>query len=97
MSKFKLIKLDGRHKLYKEFRMTYAWRFEGYDPKLTNRIENFLRENYGAPAWGYGWGSGDRQWGTVWGSPRQNQPRLYWIGVRDPEIPFIAKMAGIDF
>lgn len=97
-----LRKLNLRHKLYKDLRMTYAWRFEDYGShaKTITKIEQFLRDRYGDQEWGWKFGARNhwefkKQWATHWSEPRRDRPRIYWIGVKDPEIMMVAALAGL--
>jgi hypothetical protein len=97
----KVVKLNGRHKLYKDIRMTYAWRFEEYSKyaKQITELERFLRDRYGDQEWGWKYSQfrQGKQWATHWSDARRNRPRVYWVAVKDPEVIMVAKLAGIDF
>ncbi len=95
-----VVKLNRRHKLYNELRMTHAWRFENYSAhhKEISEVENFLREKYGSQEWGWAYASihGEtKKWATWWGQPRKDRPRIYWIGVKEPEMVLMAGLCGI--
>jgi hypothetical protein len=88
----KVIQLNRRFKLYKEHGMKHAIRFSSWDPKI-GRVESFMREHFGPE---YVWGHNSQtQWKTHWGKVNGDQPRPYFIGVRDEEMIFTAKLAGI--
>ena len=88
----KVIRLNRRFKLYKEHGMEHAIRFSSWDPKIS-KIESFMREHFGSE---YGWGHNSQtQWKTHWGKPSSNNPRPYFIGVRDEEMIFTARLAGV--
>jgi hypothetical protein len=97
-----LRKLNGRHKLYKDLRMTYAWRYTDYgkNAKEIQAIEKFLHDRYGDQEWGWKYNGRNtfhppKQWATYWSDPKRDRPRIYWIGVKDPEIMMVAAMAGL--
>ena len=102
MAKGKVIKLNGRHKLHKDLRMSHAWRFTDYgsNAKEIQEIERFLRDQYGDQEWGWkyhvrhSW-EFKKQWATYWSDPKRDRPRIYWIGVKDPEIVMVAALAGL--
>lgn len=88
----KVIKLNRRFKLYKEHGMEHAIRFSSWDAKVA-KVESFMREHFGPE---YVWGHNSQtQWKTHWGKVNRNNPRPYFIGVRDEEMIFTAKLAGI--
>jgi hypothetical protein len=96
------LKLNGRHKLYKDLRMTHAWRFTEYGKfaKEIQAIERFLRDRYGDQEWGWKYNGRNtfhapKQWATYWSDPKRDRPRIYWIGVKDPEIVMVAALAGL--
>lgn len=76
----KIIKLDRRHKFYRENHMRYAIKFDithGWPDNL--RYEQWIRERLGHHNWGITseWMSG---WPSIYG--RSN----YYIAVKDPSI-----------
>jgi hypothetical protein len=87
--KVKVIKLNGRYKLYKEHRFTHAIRFSSWSTQV-GRVETFLRERYGSE---YSWKNAS--WKTHWGTSKDNGPRPYFIGVRDEEMIFVVQLAGV--
>jgi hypothetical protein len=89
-SKIKVIKLNGRYKLYKDYQMSHAIRFGSWSTEA-GKVESFLRERYGSE---YNW---NRQhvWKTHWGKSASHEPRPFYIGVRDEEMIFVAKLAGV--
>lgn len=88
----KVIKLNRRYKLYKEHGMEHAIRFNSWDKKV-GEVESFMRKNYGSE---WVWGNNSRtQWKTHWGKPTGNNPRPYFIGVRDEEMLFVLRLAGV--
>jgi hypothetical protein len=88
MTEIKVIKLNRRYKLYREYRFTHAIRFSSWAVD-TGRVETFFRERYGSEY------NRHFVWKTHWGSPGKNTPRPYMIGVRDEEMIFVAKLAGV--
>ena len=100
----KVVKLNRRHKLFNELRMTHAWRFQDYGKhaKQIRELESFLRDHYGQQEWGWKYNVGGsfykpKAWATHWTEPRRDRPRTYWVAVKEPEIVMMAKLAGIDF
>lgn len=90
--KTKVIKLNRRYKLYKEHGFTHAIRFNSWSTEA-GKVESFLRERYGSE---YMWGRQyQTMWKTHWGKSNGRDPRPYFIGVRDEEIIFMAKLAGV--
>ena len=91
MNKFKVIKLNRRYKLYKEHGFTRAIRFSSWTTDV-GRVESFLRERYGSE---YPWNEKNHMWRTHWGRVQGNNPRPFFIGVRDEEMIFVAQLAGV--
>ena len=92
MTTVKIIKLNRRFKLYKEHGMEHAIRFNSWDAKA-GAVESFMREHFGSE---WAWPNNRQtQWKTHWGKPVRNNPRPYFIGVRDEEMIFTAKLAGV--
>jgi hypothetical protein len=89
--KIKVIKLNRRYKLYKEYGCTYAIRYNGWNSDA-GKVEYFLRERYGSE---YSYRNHLPLWKTHWGKSNGRDPRPYFIGVRDEEIIFMAKLAGV--
>jgi hypothetical protein len=89
-SKIKVIKLNGRYRLYKEHGCTHAIRFGSWSAEA-GKVESFLRERYGSE---YAY-SNYGPWKTHWGKSAGHNPRPYYIGVRDEEMIFVAKLAGV--
>ena len=90
--KVKVIRLNRRYKLYKEYGLEHAIRFSRWTSEI-NRVESFMRETFGPE---YVWGHNSQtQWKTHWSKPSGNNPRTYFIGVRDEEMIFIARLAGV--
>lgn len=97
-----VVKLNGRHSLYKVLRMTHAWRFTDYskNAKDIQEIESFLRDRFGNQEWGWRYAARHsrefkNKWATHWSDPKRNRPRIYWIGVKDPEIIMMAGLCGL--
>ena len=90
-SKIKVIKLNRRFKLFKEYGFTHAIRFSSWAIN-TGKVEQFFRERYGSE---YAWNNRPYMWKTHWGKPGKNTPRPYMIGVRDEEMIFVAQLAGV--
>ena len=90
--KTKVIKLNGRYKLYKEHGFTHAIRFNHWSSEAS-KVEQFLRERYGSE---YSWNQKPYMWRTHWGKSNSRfDSRPYFIGVRDEEMIFVAQLAGI--
>lgn len=89
-AKSKIIKLNGRYKLYKDYGLSHAVKFRSWSTEA-GKMEQFLRESYGSE---YSWNS-HHQWKTHWGKSKDGGPRPYYIGVRDEEMIFMAKLAGV--
>ena len=85
----KVIKLNNRFKLYKEYKMEHAIRFSYWNPTI-NKVESFMRLHFGSE---YSWSQ--TQWKTHWGKSVGDNPRPFFIGVRDKEIIFMAQLAGV--
>lgn len=89
--KVKVIKLNGRYKLYKERGFTHAIKFSSWNTQA-GKVEQFLRERYGSE---YPWKTAPL-WKTHWGKVNSSVgPRPYYIGVKDEEMIFVAQLAGI--
>ena len=88
MTEVKVIKLNGRYKLYREYRFTHAIRFSSWAVNTT-RVEQFFRDRYGSEY------NRNFVWKTHWGKPGKHTPRPYMIGVKDEEMIFVAKLAGV--
>lgn len=92
MSKTKVIKLNGRYKLYKENGCTHAIRFSSWSTQA-GRVEEFLRERYGSE---YSWNQKPYMWKTHWGKTNSSDGyRPYYIGVKDEEMIFLAQLTGV--
>lgn len=92
MNKVKIIKLNRRYKLYKEHGCTHAIRFYSWSTEA-GKVESFLRERYGSE---YIWGQyRNTMWKTHWGKSQGNDPRPFFIGVKDEEMIFMTRLAGI--
>jgi len=91
MNTIKVIKLNGRYRLHKEFRMSHAIKFSSWCADA-GKVEIFLRERYGAE---YTWNR-DHTWKTHWGKASSTASgRPYYIGVKEEEMIFVARLAGI--
>lgn len=90
--KTKVIKLNGRYKLYNVHRCTHALKFDSWS-KEAGKMEQFLRERYGSE---YTWGSHfNSMWKTHWGRSTSNGSRPFYIGVKDEEMIFMAQLSGV--
>jgi hypothetical protein len=89
--KIKIIKLNGRYKLYKEYQCSHAIRFNSWNAEA-GKIEAFFRSQYGSE---YSFNNRHVMWKTHWGKAQGHNPRPYFIGVRDEEMIFMAKLAGV--
>lgn len=101
MSK-KVVKLNGRHKLYRELKFSHAWRFPNYsnNTKDIMAIESFLKDRYGPQDWMWKYQNNNHRkqpaWAVHWSdSKKHNSSRVYWIGVRDPEMIMVAGLVGL--
>jgi hypothetical protein len=93
----KLVKLNKRHKLFRDEGCVYAWRFEGFNAN-TLRVELFFESKFGDQ-----WSSnGRKKWRATFGSKSYSTLTLtngrsykssrttYWIGIKDPkDLPFL--------
>jgi hypothetical protein len=83
----KIIKLDRRHKFYRENDMRYAVAFNTKDGwPNSHPYEHWLTERLGHHNWGISseWMSG---WPTMYGS------RNYYVAVKDPSILTLMALA----
>jgi hypothetical protein len=86
----KVIKLNRRYKLYKEHGCTHAIKFSGWTTDVA-KVEQFFRERYGSD---YSWNK-PTMWKTHWAKANGRfNSRSYFIGVKDEEMIFVAKLAG---
>jgi len=74
----KVIKLDNRHRLYKEG-FTHAFRFQGWEQDYS-KVESTLSQKYGV-SW-----NNQKCWGTYWGKQSVTGDRVYWIGLRSEAL-----------
>lgn len=80
----KLVKLNRRYKAFKDWGHTWAFRWDGYDPKSCNVVESIMKEMYGSQ---YRWNEKEyRDWRATFGSPRRNGPRPYWVSFKDESV-----------
>jgi len=90
--KTKVIKLNGRYKLYKEHGCTHAVKYSSWHTQA-GKLEQFFRERYGSE---YSWNQKPYMWKTHWGKANSSVgSRPYYIGVRDEEMIFVAQLAGV--
>ncbi len=101
MSNF-IVKLNNRHKLFKALGMTHAWRFPDFSSNAAtiSEIEQYLRKTYGNQEWGWMYGVKNRwdfkqKWATHWSKPSKSQTRVYWIGIKEPEMAMMAALKGL--
>jgi len=78
----KLIKLNRRHKAFKDNGHKWAFRWRSYDPKTCHQVERILQDMHGSQ---YSYQSTTA---VVWKSnfghaPNSNTPRPYWISFTD--------------
>ena len=71
----RLVKLNRRYKVFKDFGHTWAFRFDSYEPKAVSKIEGILLEMYGSQ---YTWKT-PVVWRACFGHRRVGQDRPYWI------------------
>ena len=74
----RIVKLDNRHRLYKEG-FTHAFRFSGWTDKC-RAVESTLSNKYGV-SW-----NNTKCWGSYWGKPSRSGSRIIWIGVRNEAL-----------
>jgi hypothetical protein len=75
----KIVKLNRRHKQFKENGHKIALRFESYDPKKVSAYEKVCRSRLG----GHGYNR-EADWSGYFGyAPNSNAPRPYWITFRN--------------
>ncbi len=90
MAKIKIVKLNRRYKLYKENACTHAIRFDGWNSEA-GKLESFFRERYGSEYAYNTYGA----WKSHWGKSTGHGPRPYYVGVKDEQMIFMAKLAGV--
>jgi hypothetical protein len=91
MADAKVIKLNRRFKLHKEYGMEHAIRFDGWTTHA-GKVEAFMREHFGSE---YLWNN-QSQWKTHWSKASgRGNVRPFFIGVKDEEMIFTAKLAGV--
>jgi hypothetical protein len=73
----KVIKLDGRHRLYKEG-FTHAFRFNSWNDEAL-KVERVLSSKLGSQ-WAH-W----PKWKSHWGKSTASG-RPYWLGVREEKV-----------
>jgi len=75
----KIVKLNRRHKQFKENGHTVALRFHRYDPRIVSVYEKVCRTRLR----GHGWNR-EADWSGYFGyAPNSNSPRPYWITFRN--------------
>jgi len=75
----KIVKLNGRHKQFKENGHKIALRFASYEPRTVAAYEKVCR----ARLRGHGY-TRDADWCGYFGyAPNRNSPRPYWITFRN--------------
>jgi hypothetical protein len=78
----KVVKLDGRHNLYRKG-YTHAFRFNNWNDNA-RAVENALRNKvYKNDSWR------SSNWDTFWGKANRDgydRTRPYWIGVRNEAV-----------
>lgn len=74
----KVIKLDNRHRLYKEG-FKFGFRFDGYTKEYST-VESAFTKKYGT-SW-----NNQKCWGTFWSKPSRDGKRVLWIGVREESL-----------
>lgn len=79
----KLIKLNRRHKAFKENGHRWAFRWDSYDPKTCYQVERILNDMHGSQ---YYWNSRDQPtWKANFGHAVKGNHgyRPYWISFTD--------------
>ena len=78
----RLVKLDKRHKAFKEMGHRWAFRWEKYDIKSCPHVEGIMHEMHGSQ---YSYKS-TSAWKSGFGSPiRGNIYRPYWVSFTDEQ------------
>jgi hypothetical protein len=92
----KLVKLDRRHRAYKEFGHTWAFRWNHYDLATCPKVEKIMNDLHGSQ-WNYRttpkWQSRFGEHGT-----HRRQGRTYWISFLDEQDTTIVllKMSALS-
>lgn len=83
----KLVKLDRRHKAFKDYGHAYAIRFAEWDMKAS-KVEKIFTDAYGSQyAWSSGVDSHFRNWRASFGiRDPQSRIRPYWISFKDESM-----------
>jgi len=78
----KLVKLNRRHKAFKEYGHQWAFRWNSYDTKTCPRVEGIMQDMHGSQ---WRWSKNDsRIWQANFGHvTRGNSYRPYWISFTD--------------
>lgn len=90
----KLVKLNRRHKAFKELHHKWAFRFDSYDSKICNKIERIMQDMHGSQ---YSWNS-TACWKASFGSHvRGNSYRPYWISfTNEADATAVLLQVGAD-
>ena len=85
----KLVKLDRRHKAFKDYGHAYAIRFAEWDMKAS-KVEKIFTDAYGSQyAWSSRVDSNFRNWRASFGIRNPKgciRPRPYWISFKDESM-----------
>jgi hypothetical protein len=78
----KLVKLNRRHKAFKEYGHQWAFRWNSYDTKTCPRVEGIMQDLHGSQ---WRWNKNEsRIWQANFGHvTRGNSYRPYWISFTD--------------
>lgn len=78
----KLVKLNRRHKAFKEYGHQWAFRWDSYDSKSCPKVEKIMQDMHGSQ---WRWNKNEsRTWQANFGhATRGNVYRPYWISFTD--------------
>ena len=86
----KIIKLDGRFSLYREYNFPIAVKYNRFTE--AHKLEQFLKNAYGSE---YLYESKSAALWRCQFAPGAGIPRPYYVGLRDQEMLMMATLAGV--
>jgi hypothetical protein len=86
-----LVKLNRRHKAYRDLRHQWAFRWDSYDTKTCSKVKKIFYDMYGSQ---YDWSNriqANHHWEGVFGSKVPGHSyRTYWINFRNEHDATVA-------